>query len=569
MEGVGASPGISIGKIHLLVDEKVKIDTGKIREEEIETELNKLKNALNQTEKDLKKIKEETENRFGVDKAEIFEAHLMFLEDPEFISRIEGEIKNKRMRAEAAVNKAVKQFANLLSELEDEYILARQADIKDVGSRIIDLIMGKKSKKRDLALNTVIVAEDLTPSDTAQLDTRKVAAFVTSEGSKTSHTTIMARSLGIPAVVAVGKGLISKTVEGQDIIVDGIDGRVIIDPDPDTVKEYREKGERYHKELKRLTKFRGIKAVTIDGRDIEVAGNIGNLMELEGVLKKGGDGIGLFRTEFLYMNREELPSEEDQFVVYKTAVQKMAGKPVIIRTLDIGGDKEIPYLEFPPEMNPFLGYRAIRVCLDRDDIFKPQLRAILRASEYGDIRIMYPMISNLEEIEKANRLLTVCKKELNNEGKKFNSEIKVGVMIETPAAVMEASAIARNVDFFSIGTNDLIQYTLAVDRINEKISALHSPYHPSVLRLIKMTVEAANQEGIPVGICGEAAGEELLIPYLIGVGLDELSMSAISILKTKETISRWSMKEANEIVSTVISLENSHQIINYLKKVKK
>ncbi len=569
MEGIGASPGISIGRIHLFATPKVEIDTTKINEENVEVELNKFQKALDCAKKDLEQIKEQTEQRIGYEKAEIFEAHLMFLEDPEFITRVEEEIQSNRLRADAAVSKVINQFKDLLSEVEDEYMLARQTDMEDVGNRIINLISGKKYDRDDLTSKTVIVAEDLTPSDTAQLDTEKVIAFVTSEGSRTSHTTIMARSLGVPAVVAVGQELINKARNGQDIIVDGITGKVIIDPDNNVIHEYSLKKQSYLEEQQKLTKFHGIKAVTIDGREIEIAGNIGSLTDLESVLKSSGDGIGLFRTEFLFMDREKIPTEEEQFEVYKTVAKRMTDKSVIIRTLDIGGDKDIPYLELPSEMNPFLGYRAIRICLNRPDIFKPQLRALLRASKFGDIRIMYPMISNLSELEVANKILTICKKELSKEGKEYNENIKVGVMIETPAAVMEAREIARKVNFFSIGTNDLIQYTLAVDRTNDKIADLHSPYHPSVLRLIKLTVEAAHGEGITVGMCGEAAAEVLLIPYMIGLGIDELSMSAISILKTKDIIRKWSAKEAIEIVNTVIGLENSTKIIDFLEKIKK
>lgn len=569
MKGIASSPGISIGKIYILKEENLEIDLENIEQEQVGLELSKFKKALNLVETELEKIKKQTEESFGSDKAEIFESHLMFLEDPEFIKNVKEEIKVNRLRAAAAVVRVINKFINLFSDVDDEYLRGRQTDIKDVGKRIIRLITDKAREIKDLPGNSVIVAKDLSPSEIAQLNREKVVAFVSSEGSRTSHTTIMARSMGIPAVVGLGDELLLKTKDDIDIIVDGITGKVIIDPDEDSIKKYIKLKKKYEGELEKLKKFRDNKVFTIDGKEIEVLANIGDLMDIEPVLKNGGDGIGLFRTEFLYMDRDELPDEEGQSKVYKNVGEKMSGKPVIIRTLDIGGDKDLPYLDLPEETNPYLGYRAIRVCLNRPDIFRPQLKAILRASNFADIRLMFPMISHLEELDMAEEILDSCKDELSNEGIDYNSNIKVGVMIETPAAVMMAPEMARKVDFFSIGTNDLIQYTLAVDRNNEEIAEIHSPYHPSVLRLIKNTVEAAHQEGIPVGICGEAAGEDLLLPFFLGVGLDKLSMSSVSILKIKKTISKWSTEEAADLVKFIIGFENSIEVKNYLDKVKK
>ncbi|AZO93503.1 phosphoenolpyruvate--protein phosphotransferase [Halocella sp. SP3-1] len=567
VDGIAVSPGITIGKVYLINNQKQEIDKSRIAEDEIQAELNKLSKALSQAEKSLHNIKKQTEERFGPEKAEIFEAHLMFLEDPEFITAIEEEIKENRLRAEAAVSKVVDQYVQLMTQLDDEYILARQADFKDVGGRLIKIIKGEKSNSQKISPNTIIVAKDLTPSDTAQLDSEKVLAFVTAEGSRTSHTSIMARSLGIPAVVGIGIELLERVKNGQEVIVDGTDGKVIIEPAQDTIKHYQNKIEKQQQELERKRKFVHKKAVTIDGFEIKVAGNIGNLSDLDVVLEQGADGVGLFRTEFLYMDREQSPSEEEQFEVYKDVTIKAGDKPVIIRTLDIGGDKELSYMKLPDELNPFLGYRAIRICLDRPNIFKAQLKAILRAANYGQIKIMFPMIAALEELSKAKQQLDLCKEELKVVGKEYNPNIEVGVMIETPAAVMIAEELAREADFFSIGTNDLIQYTIAVDRTNKKVSAMHSPYHPSVLRLINKVVKTAHRQGIPVGMCGEAASEEILIPFLLGIGLGELSMSAVSILSVKEQISKWSRKDALLIAEKVLELGSSKEIKDYLSEV--
>lgn len=567
MNGIAASSGIAIGKVYLINNQKKEIDQSRITEDEVQAELKKLSKALNQAEKSLHNIKKQTEERFSAEKAEIFEAHLMFLEDPEFITAIEEEIKEDKFKAEAAVSKVMNQYIQLMTQLDDEYMLARQADFKDVGERLIKILKGEKSNYQRIFPNTIIVAKDLTPSDTAQLDTEKVVAFVTAEGSRTSHTSIMARSLGIPAVVGIGEKLLERVKNGQEIIVDGTDGKVMIDPDKNIVKYYQNKIEKYRQEEERKRKFIYEKAVTTDEFEIEVAGNIGNLSDLDIVLKQGADGVGLFRTEFLYMDRKQSPSEEEQFEVYKNAAIKTKDKPLIIRTLDIGGDKKLSYLKLPDELNPFLGYRAIRICLEKPDIFKPQLKAILRAANYGKLKIMFPMIATLEELSKAKQQLDLCREELKIEGKEYESNIEVGVMIETPAAVMIVEELAREVDFFSIGTNDLIQYTIAVDRINKKVAAMHSPYHPSVLRLINKVVKTAHQQEVPVGMCGEAASEEVLIPFLLGIGLDELSMSAVSILSIKEQISKWSQKEALLIAEKVLTLSSSKEIKDYLTEV--
>ncbi|WP_133515777.1 phosphoenolpyruvate--protein phosphotransferase [Halanaerobium saccharolyticum] len=569
VKGIAASPGIAIGKTLVKKDQKIEIDRRNISEDQVDEEIEKLHSALAEAKGSLEELKEQTAEKMGEEKAEIFGAHLMILDDPEVIPAFEDKIKDDKLNAAAAVKDVVDEYAAMFSAMEDEYLRERGSDIKDVGMRVVKILLGVEDISDKLDEEVVIIAEDLTPSDTAQFDTDKVLAFLTKDGSRTSHTAIMARSLGIPAVVGLGSELIEKAEDDIDIIVDGNSGKVYFSPDESTLEEYKEKLAEYKAEQKRLETYQDKKAKTKDGTEVEVVGNMGNVNDITPILENGGEGVGLFRTEFLYMDRNQLPTEEEQFKVYKEAAEKMGDKPVIIRTLDVGGDKDLPYLDFPEEMNPFLGYRAIRVCLERDDIFKPQLRAILRASQYGNLKIMFPMISSLEELDEAKLIVEDVKKELKEEGHQFNEDIDIGMMIEIPSAVMIADYLAQEVDFFSIGTNDLIQYTIAVDRTNEKIAPMHTPYHPAVLRLIKMTIDAAHKEGIWVGMCGEAAGDEYLIPYLLGVGLDEFSMSAVSILKTKEILSKWTVEEAQKEAEKILELKSDTAVKSYLKTIEK
>lgn len=569
VKGIAASPGIAIGKTFVKKDHKIEIDKKNISEDQVDKEIEKLHSALAEAKESLQKLKEQTAEKMGEEKAEIFGAHLLILDDPEVIPAFEDKIKDDKLNAAAAVKEVVDEYAAMFSAMEDEYLRERGSDIKDVGMRVVKILLGVEAISDKLDKEVVIIAEDLTPSDTAQFDTDKVLAFLTKDGSRTSHTAIMARSLGIPAVVGLGSKLIEKAEDNIEIIVDGNSGKVYFSPDESTLEEYKEKLAEYKAEQKRLETYQDKKAKTKDGTEVEVVGNMGNVNDINPILENGGEGVGLFRTEFLYMDRNQLPTEEEQFKVYKEAAEKMGDKPVIIRTLDVGGDKDLPYLDFPEEMNPFLGYRAIRVCLERDDIFKPQLRAILRASQYGNLKIMFPMISSLEELDEAKLIVEDVKKELKEEGQQFNKDIDIGMMIEIPSAVMIADYLAQEVDFFSIGTNDLIQYTVAVDRTNEKIASMHTPYHPAVLRLIKMTIDAAHKEGIWVGMCGEAAGDEYLIPYLLGVGLDEFSMSAVSILKTKEILSKWTVEEAQKEAEKILKLKSDTAVKSYLKTIEK
>jgi phosphoenolpyruvate-protein phosphotransferase (PTS system enzyme I) len=460
----------------------------------------------------------------------------MFLEDEEFTGTAISKIHTENISAEQAISEVVNMYLEIMSAIEDEYMRERSSDIKDVGNRILSNLMGKCDNiLENLPDNSVVVAHDLTPSDTAQLDKKKVAAFITDIGGRTSHSAIMARTLEIPAVVGL-ENITSSVKNGDMIIVDGVEGLVIINPNEDTIDLYREKKNSLEQEKEKLKKLVNMKTITKSGKEIILAGNIGSPSDVDKVIENGGEGVGLFRTEFLYMDRPELPSEEEQFKAYKSVAEKLKGKPVVIRTLDIGGDKKLEYLQLPPETNPFLGYRAIRLCLDKTDIFKTQLRAILRASAFGKIQIMFPMISSLGEFFKAKELLYSCMEELKNEEQAFNEGIETGIMIEIPSAAIMADEFAKHVDFFSIGTNDLIQYTLAADRMNETVSYLYDPMHPAVLRLIKMTIDAAHKEGKWCGMCGEMAGDEAAIPILLEYGLDEFSMSASSILRARELI---------------------------------
>ncbi|GAA0178536.1 phosphoenolpyruvate--protein phosphotransferase [Clostridium sediminicola] len=533
-KGIAASKGYAIGKVVIKEDTEIVIDNTKITD--IESEISKLNTALELSKEQLTKIKEKAEKEIGADKAAVFSSHIMVLEDPELSGAITEKIKTEKDNAVKAVNDVIQMYVGIFAAMDDEYMRERASDIKDVGNRVLANLTNSSCEGVDcLSNNSIVVAHDLTPSDTAQLDKSKVVAFLTNIGGRTSHSAIMARTLEIPAIVGL-QDITTSVKNGDLVIVDGGEGIVIINPDETTIEEYKTKQAEYEKEKERLKTLINVRTVTKAGKHVEVSGNIGKAEDVNQVLENGGEGIGLFRTEFLYMDRNDMPSEEEQFNSYKYVTEKMGEKPVVIRTLDIGGDKKLPYLPLPEEMNPFLGYRAIRLCLDKKDIFKIQLRALLRASAYGNLKIMFPMISSLSEFLASKEILTECMEELKAEGKDFNKDLEVGMMVEIPAAAVYADELAKHVDFFSIGTNDLIQYTLAADRMNEKVSYLYDPMHPAVLRLIKMTIDAAHKEGKWCGMCGEAAGDENVIPTLVEYGLDEFSMSATSILRAKELI---------------------------------
>lgn len=533
VKGIAASKGYAIGKVFIKKDIKININNLKI--ENIDIEIKKLEDALSKTREQLEFLRKKIETEVGKEESLVFESHQMILEDPEFIDKAKDMIKNNSVSADYAIDSVKKELVLVMESIDDEYMRERAADIKDVSDRIVRNILGIQEEVEITEQNTVVVAHDLTPSDTAQLDKSKVCGFLTNIGGKTSHSAIMARTMEIPAIV--GMNNITDIVKNGDVVlVNGVEGYVIINPKDSEIKEFENYIRSYNEEKEKLKALKDVKIYDKNNRQIEICGNIGSTKDVDQVLENGGDGIGLFRTEFLYMDRSNMPSEEEQFNSYKVVLEKMNGKPVVIRTLDIGGDKKLDYLDLGHEMNPFLGYRAIRLCLDRVDIFKIQLRALLRASIYGNLKIMFPMISCIEEFRQAKKILEECKQELINEGVVVSDSIEVGIMVEIPSTAVSAREFAKEVDFFSIGTNDLIQYTLACDRMNEKVSYLYNPMHPSVLSLIKMTIDGAHAEGKWVGMCGEMAGDEEAIPKLLEYGLDEFSMSATSILPAKKQI---------------------------------
>lgn len=561
IKGIAASPGIVVGKAHLLKEYPIVINEQKIAVEQVEAELAKLNEAIDKSKRQLEVIRDKAEKEMGADKAEIFNAHLMMLEDEVFLDEIREKIKAESIPAEYALTLVVAAYTEMFQNIDDEYLKERAADIKDIGDRLVRNILNIPMQNlADLSEEVVIIARDLTPSDTAQMNKDYVQAFATEMGGRTSHTAIMARSLEIPAVVGT-VGLLDAAKSGDTVIVDGNKGVVYLNPDEETLQQYAKMREEYLLYVQELKELKDLPAETKDkARRVELAANIGTPKDCAGALANGAEGIGLYRTEFLYMDRSALPSEDEQFEAYKAVAEEMAGKPVIIRTLDIGGDKKLSYLDMPEEMNPFLGWRAIRLCLDRQEILRTQLRAIMRASAYGKLRIMYPMISNATEIRKANAILAQVKAELDQEGIPYDHELQVGIMIEIPAAAVIADLLIKEVDFFSIGTNDLIQYTIAVDRMNEHISYLYEPLHPAVLRLVKNVIDASHRAGKWTGMCGEMAGDVAAAPILLGLGLDEFSMSAVSIPRVKKVIRSLTHAEAQELARKALAAENAEEI---------
>ncbi|MDI3476668.1 MAG: phosphoenolpyruvate-protein phosphotransferase system enzyme [Thermoanaerobacterium sp.] len=567
LKGVAASPGIAIGKVFLYTKKFAEINTRNIDESMVKDEIAKFENALKLTKEQIEKIKEKTEKEFGKDKAEIFEAHLMLANDPELYDSVINMIKTEHVTADNAVNNVIEQHASMMESLDDKYLKERAVDLRDVGSRIINNLLGIVNVNlSELDEDVIIIAKDLTPSDTATMKKERVLGFATDVGGRTSHTAIMARSLEIPAVVGTGN-ITQNVAGGETAIVDGNEGIVIINPSDDILKEYEDKLNKYKIKIEKLKELKDLPAVTTDGKQSMLVANIGTPKDVDGALKNGAEGIGLFRTEFLYMNRNDFPSEEEQFEAYKYVAEKMNGKPVTIRTLDIGGDKKLPYLNMPDEMNPFLGYRAIRLCLDEQEMFKTQLRALLRASAYGNILIMYPMISSVVEVRKANAILNEVKEELDAKGIKYDKNIKVGIMVEIPSAAVTADILAKEVDFFSIGTNDLCQYTLAVDRMNERIKDYYKPFNPAILRLIKNVIDASHKEGIFTAMCGEMAGDPLTTVILLGLGLDEFSMSASSIPNIKNIIRNVSYEKAKEFTEMVLNMSTPDEIEDASRKI--
>ena len=557
MKGIAVSPGIGIGKV-FIKEELPEIERRTI--ENIEEEIEKVESAFIKVEEDLEMLYEEKKVKLGEEKAQIFKAHLMILKDPEFSDRIRRNIKEEKMNAEYANKLVIDEFINMFESMEDEYFRQRAFDIKDIGIRIkAKLLKVDTSKLSEVKKGTIVVAKDLTPSDTAQLNEENVSAIITEFGGETSHSAIIANTLGIPGVMGI-KNIINEFKNDDLVIVNGNDGLVIKNPDIITLNKYEEllKEEKSEKEL--LKEMIGKETISLDGKKIEISANIASLKDIKNALENDAEGVGLFRSEFIYMENTKLPAEEEQFEIYREALKKFENKPVVIRTMDIGGDKEVSYLNFEKEMNPFLGYRAIRYCLKEVEVFKTQLRALLRASIYGKLRIMFPMISSMVELKKAKEILNKCKIELEEENVSYSDDIEIGIMIEIPAAAIMSDKLAKEVDFFSIGTNDLIQYTTATDRMNANLKELYTPYNPGVLRLIDITIKNAHKEGIWVGMCGSVAGNQDLIPVLLAMGLDEFSMAPTAILKSRKLINTLDINELQDIKNRVLDAEDKNEI---------
>ena len=568
MKGIIASPGIAIGTAFVLQHNDVVIDDTLLKSDaQCAEEEEKFRAALVATEVQLNEVVEITEKRLSSKEADVFRAHLMMLSDPMLEEAVLDKIQNGKMNAAKAVKESTAEIAQILASLDDEYMRERAADVKDVGGRLLDCVTGNtRVSLNDLRDEVVVFANDLTPSDTATMDMEFVKGFVTEVGGRTSHTSIIARIMGLPAVVGTGD-ILSKVKHGDKVVLDAIDCDVFVNPSNDELAQAEKKFEAFMAHKQELDKVKMLPAETKDGHKVEVVGNIAAPKDVKGVLENGGEGVGLFRTEFLYMSSPELPTEDVQFEVYKEVAEALHGHPVIIRTLDIGGDKEAECISFPEEMNPFLGWRAVRMYFDRLDIIKPQIRALLRASAFGNILVMYPMIISAEEIYKMKDIVDQCKAELKNEGIAFNEKMPIGTMVETPAACINADKLAKIVDFFSIGTNDLTQYVLAVDRGNEMIADLYKPLHPAVIRALKLVIEASHEAGKWTGVCGELAGDERGAILLLGLGLDEFSMSAGSIPTIKNLIRRADMTKVKQAVNECLEMFTTAEVEARLDKL--
>ncbi|AST07736.1 phosphoenolpyruvate--protein phosphotransferase [Anoxybacillus flavithermus] len=564
LQGIAASNGIAIAKAYRLEHPDLTVEKQTI--ENPAEQMNRFQQALAKAKEELEVIQAHALKELGEDKAAIFSAHLLVLSDPELVQAVEQKIEQERVNAEFALHDVASMFIAMFEAMDNEYMKERAADIRDVTKRVLAHLLGVTiSNPSMITEEVVIIAEDLTPSDTAQLNRKYVKGFTTDIGGRTSHSAIMARSMEIPAVVGT-KEATAVIQNGDIVIIDGIDGEVIVNPTEETIVEYEQKRAAFAAQKAEWAKLVHEQTTTSDGHHVELAANIGTPNDVEGVLANGAEGIGLYRTEFLYMGRNELPTEDEQFEAYKTVLEKMEGKPVVVRTLDIGGDKELPYLDLPKEMNPFLGFRAIRLCLDMQDMFRTQLRALLRASVYGHLKVMFPMIATLDEFRQAKAILLEEKEKLVAQGVSVSDDIEVGMMVEIPAAAVLADQFAKEVDFFSIGTNDLIQYTMASDRMNERVSYLYQPYNPAILRLIYNVIEAAHKEGKWVGMCGEMAGEQLAVPILLAFGLDEFSMSATSILRVRSQLKKLSKQEAERVKDHILSLATAEEVVRFVKE---
>ena len=560
ISGILASPGIAFGKALVLKEEKIVLDTQKITDDQIDAEVDRFYEGRALVVEQLNSIRERALISLGEEKAAIFEGHLMILEDEELEEEILDYLRSNKVNAAVAASKIIDQQVAMLSEIDDEYLKERAGDIRDIGNRLIKNILGMYIVDLgDIQEESILVAYDLTPSETAQLNLEKVLGVVTDIGGRTSHTSIMARSLELPAIV--GTNNVTELVNtGDYLILDAINNQVYINPTQSQIDELKTLEAKISQEKAELAKLKDLPAITLDGHKVDVVANIGTIRDCEGADRNGAEGIGLYRTEFLFMDREQLPTEEEQFIAYKEVVEAMNGRLTVLRTMDIGGDKELPYLDLPKEMNPFLGWRAIRIALDRREILNAQLRAVLRASAFGKLAVMFPMIISVEEIRELKSIIETLKAELRAEGKAFDEHIQVGVMVETPSAAVNAKFLAKEVDFFSIGTNDLTQYTLAVDRGNELISHLYNPMQPSVLSLIKQVIDASHAEGKWTGMCGELAGDERATLLLLGMGLDEFSMSAISVPRIKKLIRNVNFQDAKALANAALQKPTASEI---------
>ncbi|WP_332646958.1 phosphoenolpyruvate--protein phosphotransferase [Lysinibacillus sp. 54212] len=563
LHGLAVSSGVAIANAYCLVEPDLSFEQRTITN--TDGEIGRFQQAVGQAKLELQEIQALAEKKFGEEEAAIFAAHLLLLEDPEFIDGIILKIQSG-LNAEYALHEISAMYIAMFEAMDSTYMQERSADIQDVSKRLLaHLLEVEIPDYSRISSEVIIVADDLTPSMTAQLDTKYVKGFVTNIGGKTSHSAILARTMGIPAVVGA-KTATQSIKHGEKIILDGTFGKVIVEASPKMFEYYESRQRAYEQSAQELEKYRTLASVSADGYEVEIAGNIGKPEDVEKLIEAGADGIGLFRTEFLYMNRQSLPDEEEQFVAYRTVLERMQGKPVVVRTLDIGGDKYLPYLKLPEESNPFLGYRAIRLCLHEQEIFRIQLRALLRASAFGNLKIMFPMIATLEEFRAAKEMLLEEKQRLLQDGILVSDGIEIGLMIEIPSAAIIADLFAMEADFLSIGTNDLIQYSLAVDRMNENVSYLYQPHHPAVLRLIKMIIDAGHSHGRWVGMCGEMAGDDITIPILLALGLDEFSMNAATILKARAQISTLSKEKLAAHTDQILRLSTASDVEQYVQE---
>lgn len=553
MKGIAASEGLAIGKVYVHVVDELNVKKNIVKDQE--AEIKKFRSLIEKNISNLETIKKETTKKMGEEKGEVFQAHIEILKDPEVIEGIETII-DEGYNVEYAIDQVFNQYIQIFENMTDEYLKARSADLRDLRKRLLG---GHTKGLESINEEVIIIAEDLTPSDTAALNKKYVKGIITAIGSRTSHSAIMARSMEIPAILGV-KEILNVVKSGDQVILDAMDGEVYHNPDMSLIHAFKEKILSYEKEQDLIKSYYGKPSITKDNHSVELAANMGSLNDIKGVIKNDAEGIGLFRTEFIYMESEKMPTEEVQFEIYKEVLEKMENKPVVIRTLDIGGDKELDYLDLPKELNPFLGYRAIRLCLDRVELFKVQLRALLRASTYGNLKIMFPMIATINELKQVRTILDTVKKDLINEGYEVSDKLEVGMMVEVPSVAVLADQFVKYVDFFSLGTNDLIQYTFAADRMSQSVSYLYQPYNPSLLRLIKNVIDAAHKEDKWVGMCGEMAGDPIGIRLLLGLGLDEFSMSATSILKARKVISEEKVSNLKLLADQALNRENHHQV---------